>query len=94
MRSKKKLFVMESKRDSVIALYFAGNPQVAIVRALQYLNVNKSFVSRTIARYRDTGSVARVQKVGKKMTTTPETVRKVKARFDRNPRSSGRPSKL
>ena len=54
----KKLFVMEFKRDSVISLYLAGKPQVAIVRALQHLNVNKSFVSRTIARYRDTGSVA------------------------------------
>ena len=48
----KKLFVMEFKRDSVVALYLAGKPQVAIVRALQCINVNKSAVSRTIARYR------------------------------------------
>ena len=48
---------MESKRDRVAALYLARNPQVAIVRALQCINVNKSFVSRTIARYCDTGSV-------------------------------------
>ena len=49
---------MEFKRDSGNALYSAGKPQVAIVRALQHLNVNKSFVSRTIARHRDTVSVA------------------------------------
>ena len=49
---------MKFKRDSVIALHLAGKPQVAIVRALQHLNVNKSFASRKIARYLYTGSVA------------------------------------
>ena len=48
---------MKFKRDSVVALCLAGKPQVAIIRALQCINVNISFVSRTIAR--DTGSVAR-----------------------------------
>lgn len=82
---------MEFKRDSVIALYLAGKPQVAIVRALQHLNVNKSFVSRTIARYRDTGSVAPRPKSGRKKTaTSAEMVRKVKKRIERNPRRSGR----
>ena len=52
---------MEFKRDSVVALYLAGKPQVVIVRALQCINVHKSFVYRTITRYRDTGSVARRQ---------------------------------
>lgn len=82
---------MEFKRDSVIALHLAGKPQVAIVRALQHLKVNKSFVSRTIARYRDTGSVARRQGSGRKKTaTSAEMVRKVKKRIERNPRRSGR----
>ena len=49
---------MEFKRDSVIALYLTGKPQVAIVRILQHLNVNKSFASCKIARYHDTGSFA------------------------------------
>ena len=53
---------MEFKGDSVISLYLAGQPQVAIVKALQHLNVNKSFMSR----YRDTGSVARRQGSGRK----------------------------
>ena len=48
------------------SLYLAGKPKVAIVRALQHLNVNKSFVSRTIARYSDTGSVARRQESGRR----------------------------
>ena len=58
-----KLFVMEFRRDNVISLYLAEKPQVAIVRALHHLNVNKSFVSPTIARYRDTGSVADVNEM-------------------------------
>ena len=52
---------MEFKRDSQVALYLAEKQQVAIVRALQCINVHKSFVSCSIARHRDTGSVARRQ---------------------------------
>lgn len=75
----------------MVALYLAGERQVAIVRALQHLQVNKSYVSRTIARYRDTGSVARRQGSGrKKSATSPEMVRKVKKRLERNPRRSAR----
>ena len=55
---------MEFKRDSVIALYLAGRPRVATVRVLQHLNVNKSFVSCTITRYRNTGSAASRTKSG------------------------------
>ena len=57
---------MKFKRDSMIALYLAGKPLVVIAGALQDLNVNKSFVSRIIARYRDTGSVASRPKSGRK----------------------------
>ena len=49
---------MEFKPDSVIASYLARNQQLAMVRALQHLDVNKSFVFLTIICYRDTGSVA------------------------------------
>ena len=59
---------MEFKRDSVIALYWTEKPQVAIVRALQHVNVNKSFVSLTIARYRDTDSNAsRSKKIAREL---------------------------
>ena len=57
---------MEFKRDSVITLYLGGKLQVVIVRALQHFNVNKSFISVTIARYRDTGSIASHPKSGRK----------------------------
>ena len=57
---------MEFKSDSVTSLFLAENPQVDIVRALLHLNVNKSFAARTIARYRDTGSVARRRGSGRK----------------------------
>ena len=74
----KKLFVMVFKLDSVAALYLAGKLQVAFVRALQCMNVNTFFVSRIIARYRGTGSVARRQGWGQKKTaTSAEMVRKV-----------------
>ena len=81
--------MIEFKRDSVI-LYLAEKPQVAIVRALQHLNVNKFFVSRTLAPYRDAGSVDWRQGSGRKIATLAEMVRKVKKRIDRNPRRSGR----
>ena len=78
MHSEIKLFVMKFKSDSMIALYFTGKPLVAIVRALQHLNVKKSFVSSTIARYHDTGSIALRQKSGRKKTvTTLEMIRRL-----------------
>ena len=67
---------MEVKRDSVVALYLVGKPQVAIVRALQCINVNTSFVSP--------------RKWTKKTATSAEMARKVKKRPYRNPRRSGR----
>lgn len=82
---------MEFKRNSLISLYLAGHSQINIVRRLQQINVNKSFVSRTIARYNDTGSVAKRYGAGRKKTaTSPEMVRKVRGRIQRNPRRSGR----
>ncbi|XP_072395165.1 uncharacterized protein [Diabrotica undecimpunctata] len=48
------------------------------------------FVYRTITRYNDTGSIAKRYDGGRKKTaTSPEMVRKVKARLERNPRRSG-----
>ena len=85
---------MKFERDRVVALYLAGKLQVAILSALQHLNVNQSFVTRNIAHYHDTGSIASraksEQKKKKKTVTRPEMIRKVKARFYRNPRHSGR----
>lgn len=57
---------MDFKRNSVIALYLAGKSNAAIVKELQHLKVNKMFVSRTINRYKDTGSVKNVTEVVRK----------------------------
>lgn len=82
---------MEFKRNSVIALYLAGKSQPAIVRELQHLRVDKSFVYRTITRYNDTGSIAKRYGGGpKKTATSPEMVNKVKKQIQRNPRQSAR----
>ena len=80
---------IEGKRDSVLALFLSGKSNQEIVRALYNLNVNKSFVSRTIKRYNDTGSVRKRYGGGRQVTaTTSQNVRKVKKRLERNPRRS------
>lgn len=85
-----KLFEMEFKRNSVIALYLAGKSQPSIVREVKHFKVNKMFVYRTITRYNGTGSVYPRDGVGwKKTARSPEMVRKVKASLEQNPRRSG-----
>lgn len=80
---------MEFKRNSVIALFLAGKSQPCIVRELKHLNVNKVFVYRTIKRYNDTGSIAKRYNGGpKRVARSPEMVRKVKKRIDRNPKQT------
>lgn len=80
---------MEFKRNSVIALYLSGKSQPTIVRELKHLNVNKVFVYRTITRYNDTGSIAKRNNGGpRRSATSPEMVRKVKKRIQRNPKQS------
>jgi len=80
---------MEYKRNSVVALYLAGKSNSAIVKELQHLKVNKMFVFRTINRYKETGSVKKRHGGGwKKTATSPDMIRKVKARIKRNPRQS------
>lgn len=81
---------MDLKRNSVVALYLAGKSQTEIVRQLKHLQVNRMFVHRTIKRYNDTGSIAKRHGGGPKRTaTSPEMIRKVKKRIERNPRRSG-----
>ena len=78
---------MEFRDDSKVALYLVGKPQVADVRVLQCINVNKSFVSRTSARYWQHSPMSR--KWTKKTATSAEMLRNVKKQLDRNPRRSG-----
>lgn len=42
---------MELKRDGLIILHLSGKVKIAILKALQNLNVNKRFASRIIACY-------------------------------------------
>ncbi|XP_033228815.1 uncharacterized protein LOC117180425 [Belonocnema kinseyi] len=78
---------MDFKRNSVIALYFAGKSQPAIVRELNHLKVNKVFVYRTIDRYNNAGSIAKRHGGGHQKTeTSREMVQKVRKRLERNPR--------
>ena len=55
--------------------------QMSIFRSLQHLNKNKPFISRTIARYRDTGSVASRPKTERNLTLTIEMGRKVRVKI-------------
>ena len=73
LHSEKNLFVTEFKRNNVIALHLAGKSQVAIVRALYHLKVNKSFICPAIACYRELAMLHRVQKVDEKTVTTPKS---------------------
>ena len=41
----------------MFALYLAGKSQLAIIRELRYLKLNKVLIYRTITRYSDTGSI-------------------------------------
>ena len=85
------LSVLKSKRCSLIALYLAGKPQIAIVKASQNLNVNKSLMSRTIARYRNAASITKRYAGGlKKTAASSEMVRKLKTQIEQNSRRSGR----
>lgn len=82
---------MDLKHNSVLALYLAGKSNSAIVKDLQHLEINKMFVSRTIKRYNETGSVKKRYGGGRKKTATgPKKIHKVKLRIQRNPRQSAR----
>lgn len=82
---------INSKRQAVLALHLNGKSNQQIVRDLQALNVNKSFVSRTIKRFRDTGSVNKRYGGGRKPTAvTPRNVQRVRKRLVRNPRRSAK----
>lgn len=87
----RQIFLMDVKRNAVIALHLAGASQTKILRELRHLAINRKFVYRTIKRYNESGSVNKRYGGGPKRTATSrEMVRRVKAKIDRNPRRSGR----
>ncbi|KAI6661812.1 hypothetical protein LOD99_9819 [Oopsacas minuta] len=77
---------MESKRSAVIQLFEAGNTKSQIVRLLK---TNKMFISRTLSRYNDTGSIADRTRPGRPRTVRTFSVTKnVSQRIRRNPSRS------
>lgn len=82
---------MDIKHNSVVALFLAGKSNSAIKNELKHLKVNKMFVSGTIKRYNDTGSVKKRYGGGrKKSATVPENIHKAKLQIQRNPRQNSR----
>lgn len=80
---------MDAKRLAVVGLHLAGKSKAQIVRELAHMNVHKSFVYRVIKRYIDTGSVDKRSNGGpKRSARSPEMVKKVHWRIQRNPRQS------
>lgn len=83
--------IMDSKRSSVIGLFLAGKSPSAILRELHHLDVNRSFVYRTIKRYNETGSIKVRHRGGHQRTaTSADLVKKVKQRLKQNPKQSAR----
>ena len=72
---------MMSKRSAVIALYNNGHSNSYIEKSLKS---NKMFVSRTIARFNETGSIRDRPRTGRKRTVRTRALRKnVKLRIRR-----------
>ena len=72
-----------SRRAAIIELHKNGHLNSEIVKSLKK---NKMFVSRTISRFLDTGSIQDRSRKGRKRTVRTSTLRKnVKLRLSRNP---------
>lgn len=79
-----------AKKSAIVALFLSGKSNGEIVKELRPLNVSRFFVYRTIKRYSETGSIERKLGSGGQVTAlTPENIRKVKQRLQREPRRSG-----
>ena len=80
--------MMIAKRSAVIELYKTGHSNPEIVKSLKS---NNMFVSRTISRFTDTGSIQDRPRPGRKRTVRTSTLRKnVQLRIRRNPARSMR----
>ncbi|KAI6651345.1 hypothetical protein LOD99_5311 [Oopsacas minuta] len=79
---------MLSRRSAVIELHKNGHSNSETVKSLK---TNKMFVSRTIFRFLETGSIQDRSRKGRKRTVRTSTLRKnVKRRISRNPGRSMR----
>lgn len=82
---------MSDLRHLIVSAFERGERQVDILRRFQNDGVSQQFVSYTIKRWKETGSIADRPRSGRPRTVrTPNLVRKVRDRIRRNPRRSQR----
>jgi transposase len=78
-------------RRLIVRAFKRGERQADIFHRLKSDGVSRPFISLTIKRWRETGSIADRPRTGRPRTVrTPERIKAVKARIRRNPRRSSR----
>ena len=79
------------KRSAIIELFVNGASQAKIFKELGSANYNRSLISRTINRYKQTGSIAEKPRSGRpRSIRNYTTIRKVKQMLARKPTLSHR----
>ena len=82
---------MEEKRQKKVMLHTLGQRPYEILKKLKNENINRTLIYRIIKRYSETRSLKKRYGGGRKPTAVTATdVKKVKARFMRNPQRSSR----
>lgn len=77
---------MEVKRELILRLHLDGKKTSEIVKTLKSENINRRFVQRTIARYRETGTAKiKKKKHGRNRSVrTKKIIKTVRERVRRN----------
>lgn len=82
---------MDEKWAAVKRLRLCNCRPCEIVKLLHKDGISKQFVLRTLKRFKETGSVEKRHSPGRpRSVRTPEVIKRVRERFRRNPRQSGR----
>src|SRR5690348_2744990 len=83
--------MLKNLRGLIVSAFERGERQPDILRRFQNDGVSRQFISYTIKRWRETGSIADKPRSGRPRTaSTRNTVRKIRFRIRRNPRRSQR----
>ena len=81
----------QQKRSAVIQLFLNGKKQNQILRTLGSPKYSRSFISRTIKRYIETGKITDIQRSGRPRTVrTPANKKKIRQILIRRPTTSTR----
>ena len=82
---------LQQKRSAVIQLFLNGKKQNQILRTLGSPKYSRSFISRTIKRYIETGKITDIQRSGRPRTVrTPANKKKIRQILIRRPTTSTR----